>query len=103
LGILASSLYCPAITLLIFVAALLTSLLNRFVCTGAGLLMYPVVEMLFAEVFLREYLEPYESFEPVIADISVVAFLELAWLWARRTGKTSRIPVKYESSPGRAF
>lgn len=91
------------IPLVIFVAALLTSPLVRLVCTGAGLLVYLAVEMLFADVFLHEYLEPYESFELALADISIVALLELAWLWARQTGKTSRSPVTYGSSPGRAL
>lgn len=78
------------IPLVIFGAALLTSLLDRFpvlIYAGAGLLVYLAVEMLFADVFLHEYLEPYESFELIIAVISVAAFLLIAWLWARRTGK----------------
>lgn len=82
------------VPLVIFGAALLTSLLDRFpvlIYAGAGLLVYLAVEMLFADVFLHEYLEPYEGFELVIAAISVAAFLLFAWLWARRTSKAKRV------------
>ena len=83
------------VPLVVFGAALLTSLLDRFpalIYAGAGLLVYLAVEMLFADVFLHEYLEPYEGFELIIAAISVAAFLLFAWLWARRqTGKAGQV------------
>ena len=81
------------IPLVIFGAALLTSLLDRFpilVYAGAGLLVYIAVEMLFADVALHEYLEPYESFEWPIAITAAVVFAAIAWAWARRKGKAER-------------
>ena len=74
------------VPLVIFGAALLTSLLDRFpvlVYVGAGLLVYLAVEMLFGDVFLHEYLEPYESLELLVALNAAVAFLATAWLWTR--------------------
>ena len=73
------------IPLVVFGAALLTDLLVRFpilIYAGAALLVYLAVEMIFADVFLAEYLEPYESFELLIAAIAVAVFLAVAWLWA---------------------
>jgi YjbE family integral membrane protein len=78
------------IPLVVFGAALLTALLVRFpilIYAGAGLLVYLAVEMVFADVFLHEYLEPYESFELLIAVIAVAVFLAVARLWARRKAK----------------
>ena len=75
------------IPLVIFGSALLTSLLDRFpilVYAGAGLLVYIAVEMLFADVALHEYLEPYESFEWPITITTAVVFTAIAWAWARR-------------------
>src|SRR5215204_2301190 len=57
------------IPLVIFGAALLAWVLNRFpilVYVGAGLLVYLAVEMLFADRVLHPYLEPYESIEWII-------------------------------------
>jgi YjbE family integral membrane protein len=81
------------IPLVIFGSALLTSLLDRFpilVYAGAGLLVYIAVEMLFADVALHEYLEPYESFEWPIAITAAVVFTAIAWAWARRKEKIKR-------------
>lgn len=81
------------IPLVIFGSALLTSLLDRFpilVYAGAGLLVYIAVEMLFADVALHEYLEPYESFEWPIAITTAVLFTAIVWAWARRKEKTKR-------------
>ena len=77
------------IPLVIFGAALLTSLLDRFpilVYAGAGLLVYLAVEMLFADKLLHPYLEHYESIEWIIGIVAAGIFILLAWLWARRSG-----------------
>ena len=82
------------IPLVIFGSALLASLLDRFpvlVYAGAGLLVYIAVEMLFKDIALREYLEPYESVEWLIATVAVALFLAFAWLWARRTGEAEQV------------
>ena len=75
------------IPLVIFGAALLTSLLDRFpvlIYAGAGLLVYIAVEMFFGDVFLHEYLEPYESFEWLVGIAATAVFLAIVWLWTRR-------------------
>ena len=75
------------IPLVVFGAALLTSLLNRFpflVYLGAGLLVYLAIEMFFSDVFLHHYLEPYESIEWIIGIAAALIFTAVAWLWARR-------------------
>ena len=77
------------IPLVIFGAALLTSLLDRFpilVYAGAGLLVYLAVEMLFADKVLHPYLEHYESIEWIIGLTAAGIFILMAWLWARRSG-----------------
>ena len=79
------------IPLVIFGAALLTSLLNRFpilVYAGAGLLVYLAVEMLFADKVLHPYLEHYESIEWIIGLVAAGIFILVAWLWARRSSGT---------------
>jgi YjbE family integral membrane protein len=76
------------IPLVIFGAALLTSLLNRFpilVYAGAGLLVYLAVEMLFADKVTHPYLEHYESIEWIIGLVAAGIFVLVAWLWARRS------------------
>jgi YjbE family integral membrane protein len=76
------------IPLVIFGAALLTSLLNRFpilVYAGAGLLVYLAVEMVFADKVLHPYLEHYESIEWIIGLVAAGIFVVVAWLWARRS------------------
>ena len=76
------------IPLVVFGAALLTSLLDRFpvlVYIGAGLLVYLAVEMFFADVFLHHYLEPYKSIEWIIGVTAAVIFMAVAWLWAKRS------------------
>ena len=76
------------IPLVIFGAALLTSLLNRFpvlVYAGAGLLVYLAVEMVFADKLTHPYLEHYESFEWIIGIVAAGIFIAVAWLWARRS------------------
>ncbi|HET7270876.1 MAG TPA: YjbE family putative metal transport protein [Rubrobacter sp.] len=76
------------IPLVIFGAALLTSLLDRFpilVYAGAGLLVYLAVEMLFADKVLHPYLEHYESIEWIIGIVAAGIFVLAAWLWARRS------------------
>ena len=75
------------IPLVIFGAALLTSLLDRFpilVYAGAGLLVYISVEMFFADKATHHYLEPYASIEWIIGLAATAAFILLAWLWRRR-------------------
>ncbi len=79
------------IPLVIFGAALLTSLLDRFpilVYIGAGLLIYLAVEMIFADKALHDYLEPYASIEWIIGAGAAVVFTLVAWLWARRSSGT---------------
>ena len=79
------------IPLVIFGAALLTSLLDRFpilVYAGAGLLVYLAVEMLFQDKLLHPYLEHYQSIEWIIGLAAAALFLAIAWLWARRSSPT---------------
>ena len=79
------------IPLVIFGAALLTSLLNRFpilVYAGAGLLVYLAVEMLFQDKVLHPYLEHYQSIEWIIGLIAAGLFIAVAWLWAQRSSST---------------
>jgi YjbE family integral membrane protein len=79
------------IPLVIFGAALLTSLLNRFpvlVYAGAGLLVYLAVEMLFADKVLHPYLEHYQSIEWIIGLVAALIFMAVAWLWAQRSNPT---------------
>jgi YjbE family integral membrane protein len=81
------------IPLVIFGAALLTSLLDRFpvlIYAGAGLLVYIAVEMFFGDVFLHEYLEPYESFEWLVGIAATAVFLVIVWLWTRRRRRAAR-------------
>jgi YjbE family integral membrane protein len=76
------------IPLVIFGAALLTSLLNRFpilVYAGAGLLVYLAVEMLFADKVTHPYLKHYHSIEWIIGLVAAGIFMLVAWLWARRS------------------
>jgi YjbE family integral membrane protein len=75
------------IPLVVFGAALLTSLLDRFpilVYAGAGLLVYISVEMFFADKATHHYLEPYASIEWIIGLTATAAFILVAWLWRRR-------------------
>jgi len=79
------------VPLVIFGAALLTSLLNRFpilVYAGAALLVYIAVEMFFADEASHHYLEPFVPFELYIAVIAAVVFAGAAWLWKKRTDAT---------------
>jgi len=79
------------VPLVIFGAALLTSLLNRFpilVYAGAALLVYIAVEMFFADKASHHYLEPFVPFELYIAVIAAVVFAGAAWLWKKRTDAT---------------
>ncbi len=80
------------IPLVVFGAALLTSLLNRFpflVYLGAGLLVYLAIEMFFSDVFLHDYLEPLASIEWIIGIGAALVFTALAWLWSRRAKAAS--------------
>src|ERR671939_355486 len=79
------------IPLVIFGAALLTSLLNRFpilVYAGAGLLVYLAVEMLFADKVTHPYLAPFQTFEWIIGIIAAAIFIAIAWLWDQRSSPT---------------
>ncbi|HET9966152.1 MAG TPA: YjbE family putative metal transport protein [Rubrobacter sp.] len=76
------------IPLVIFGAALLTSLLDRFpflVYLGAGLLIYLAVEMLLADKVTHPYLKHYHSIEWIIGITAAGIFILVAWLWARRS------------------
>src|SRR4028118_2427085 len=80
------------IPLVVFGAALLTSLLNRFpflVFPGPGLLVYLAVEMFFSDVFLHHYLEPLASIEWIIGVGAALVFTGIAWLWGRRSSGTA--------------
>ena len=75
------------IPLVIFGAALLTTLLDRFpilVYAGAALLVYISVEMFFADKATHHHLEPYASIEWIIALGAAAIFTAIAWLWRRR-------------------
>ena len=76
------------IPLVVFGAALLTSLLDRFpilIYAGAALLVYISVEMFFADKALHHYLEPLVHFEWMIALGAAVLFAAFAWLWKKRS------------------
>jgi YjbE family integral membrane protein len=82
------------IPLVVFGAALLTSLLDRFpilIYAGAALLIYIAVEMFFADEVLHHYLEPLLSIEWLIALVAAGAFAAFAWLWKRRGESTARV------------
>jgi predicted tellurium resistance membrane protein TerC len=78
------------IPLVIYGAALLTSLLDRFpilVYLGAGLLVYIAVEMSFKDKGIHHYVEPYVAgFEWLIGLGAAAAFIAVTWLWQRRRG-----------------
>src|SRR5918997_4544827 len=81
------------IPLVVFGAALLTTLLNRFpvlVYAGAALLVYLAVEMFFADVVTHPYLEPFMNVEWVIGLAAAALFTLVAFLWTRKTGETAR-------------
>ena len=81
------------IPLVVFGAALLTSLLDRFpilIYAGAGLLVYIAVEMFFADKVLHHYLEPYASIEWIIGLTATAIFIAVAWLWKRRAESTAQ-------------
>jgi YjbE family integral membrane protein len=89
------------IPLVIFGAALLTSLLDRFpilIYAGAGLLVYIAVEMFFQDKFAHEYLKPYEHFELPVALGAAAAFIAVAWLWKRRAESTAQTEEGPEQS-----
>jgi YjbE family integral membrane protein len=76
------------IPLVVFGAALLTTLLNRFpvlVYAGAALLVYLAVEMFFADVVTHPYLEPYMNVEWLFGLAAAALFVVVAWLWSRKT------------------
>src|SRR3712207_1601514 len=81
------------IPLVVFGAALLTSLLDRFpilIYAGAALLVYISVEMFFADKALHHYLEPYASIEWIIGLTATAIFIAVAWLWKRRAESTAQ-------------
>ena len=80
------------IPLVVFGAALLTSLLDRFpilIYAGAALLIYIAVEMFFADDVLHHYLEPLLSIEWLIGLGAALIFTAIAWLWKRRSESTA--------------
>ena len=80
------------IPLVVFGAALLTSLLDRFpilIYAGAALLVYISVEMFFADKALHHYLEPLVHYEWIIALSAALIFAGIAWLWKRRSESTA--------------
>ncbi len=80
------------IPLVVFGAALLTSLLDRFpilIYAGAALLVYIAVEMFFADKATHHYLEPLVHFEWIIGIGAAAIFAAIAWLWKRRSESTA--------------
>jgi YjbE family integral membrane protein len=80
------------VPLVVFGAALLTSLLDRFpilIYAGAALLIYIAVEMFFADQVLHHYLEPLVSIEWIIGLGAAAIFTAIAWLWKRRAERTA--------------
>jgi YjbE family integral membrane protein len=70
------------IPLVVFGAALLTSLLDRFpilIYAGAGLLVYLAVEMFFGDAFLVEYIVPFVCMEWLVVVVAVAFFVDIAW------------------------
>ena len=89
------------IPLVVFGAALLTSLLDRFpvlIYAGAGLLVYLAVEMFFGDAFLVEYMEPYVSIEWLVEVVAVAVFVAVAWVWAWRKGRAKRVEKDMKKS-----
>ena len=81
------------IPLVVFGAALLTSLLDRFpilIYAGAALLIYIAVEMFFADEVLHHYLEPFVSIEWIIGLSAAAIFTAIAWLWKRSSDSTEQ-------------
>src|SRR3712207_4628687 len=75
------------IPLVVFGAALLTTLLDRFpilIYAGAALLVYISDEMFFADKSIHHYLEPVVHLELIIALGAALIFAAFAWLWKRR-------------------
>ncbi len=82
------------IPLVVFGAALLTSLLDRFpllIYAGAALLIYIAVEMFFADDAVHDYLESLVRFETFIALGAAVLFAAFAWLWKKRADNAARV------------
>ena len=89
------------IPLVVFGAALLTSLLDRFpilVYLGAALLVYISVEMFFADKAVHGYLESLVPFELYIALGAAVIFAAAAWLWKKQRERTATAGEGPESS-----
>jgi YjbE family integral membrane protein len=85
------------IPLVIFGAALLTTLLDRFpifIYAGAGLLVYIAVEMFFGDKAAHEYLKPYEHFELPMALGAAAIFIAFTWLWKKRGERTEEHPER---------
>ena len=90
------------IPLVVFGAALLTSLMDRFpalIYAGAGLLVYLSVEMFFGDTFLAEYIEPYADMEWLVEVVAVAAFVASAWVWAKRKERAKRGERDIEKPP----
>ena len=82
------------IPLLVFGSTLLTFLLDYFpvLCyASAGLIVYIAMEMFFEDIALRGYLSSYESFEVLMAAVAIAIFMAVAWVQARRTGRSEQI------------
>ena len=90
------------IPLVVFGAALLTSLMDRFpalIYAGAGLLVYLSVEMFFGDTLLAEYIEPYADMEWLAEVVAVAAFVAIAWVWAKRKERAKRGERDIEKPP----
>ena len=92
------------VPLVVFGAALLTPVLERFpvlVYLGAGLLAFLAAEMVFQDAALRRYLEPYEPIERPVALAAAALFLAVAWARKRRSGGGPGATTRVEEGPGR--
>ena len=81
------------IPLVVFGAALLTRLLDRFpilIYAGAALLVYIAVEMFFQDDAIHHYLEAFVRFETFIALGAAILFAAFAWLWKKRAENVAR-------------
>ena len=90
------------VPLVVFGASLLTSLLERFpvrVYLGAGLLVFLAAQMVFQDVALRPFLEPYGAIERPVALAAAAVFLAVAWTWARRTRGGPGATARAEEGP----
>jgi YjbE family integral membrane protein len=89
------------VPLIIFGSALLAVVLDRLpgLTYAAGtLVVYISIEMIFEDVALKQYFEPYPIAEWVVAAVAIVAFLTITWVGAKRTGEDALIKEDFRKS-----